>query len=272
MLLTIRHRTHYRYAPPVSAVAVRLKLFPSRFTSQRPLEWRVTLNGADVVPDFRNGWGDAVGTRFVRGEVDTVDVVAEGRVETEDGAGVLQGLHEWMRPGVCLRTTPLTWADAAVVALAQEAVAGGGTTLAQAHRLQGLVSERVAYESGTTDSGTTATAALAAGRGVCQDHAHVMVAAARALGWPARYVAGYCLPAPDGVHDAATHAWAEIWIEDLGWIGFDPSNGICPTDAYVRLCAGLDSLDAAPLRGHVEGGGDETLDIAVQVWPAGTDQ
>jgi transglutaminase-like putative cysteine protease len=168
---------------------------------------------------------------------------------------------------VCLRVTPRTRADAAIVALAKEEEAAAETPLDRAHALQDLVSSRVAYTPGATDAATTAAAALEKGEGVCQDHAHVIIAAARALGWPARYVAGYYLPSAVGADDVATHAWAEIWVSGIGWIGFDASNDLCPTDAYVRVCSGLDAVDAAPLRGHSEGVADETMEVAVSVRP-----
>lgn len=272
MKLAIRHVTTYAYAPKVAAVAMRLKLFPSTFEGQRPLEWRVTLNGRPVKPDFVNGYGDGVATLFLRGGVEAVEVVAEGVVETQDLAGVLRGHRAPLKPGVCLRETPRTRADAAIMALAREADAKGGTPLARAHALQDLVTAAVAYRPGTSDPSATAAAALAAGEGVCQDHAHVMIAAARALGWPARYVAGYYLPAPEGADDLATHAWAEIWVEGLGWVGFDAANDLCPTDAYVRLCSGLDAADAAPIRGHAEGVAAETMTARVAVAPQAQSQ
>jgi transglutaminase-like putative cysteine protease len=268
MKLAVRHLTTYAYDPKVSAVAMRLKLFPSVFEGQRPLDWRVTLNGRSVKPDFTNGYGDGVATLFLRGGVEGVEVVAEGTVETQDLAGVLRGHRAPLKPGVCLRDTPRTRADAAITALAREADAEGGEPLARAHALKGMVKARIAYEPGATEPGATAAAALAAGKGVCQDHAHVLIAAARALGWPARYVAGYYLPAPEGADDLATHAWAEIWVEGLGWVGFDATNDLCPTDAYIRLCSGLDAADAAPIRGHAEGVAAETMTASVSVAPA----
>ncbi|NBC96628.1 MAG: transglutaminase family protein [Deinococcus-Thermus bacterium] len=272
MELTIRHRTSYRYDPAAAAVGVRLKLFPPAFAAQRPLRWTVTVNGTVVAPAFRNGWGDRVATHFLRGAVEAVEIRAEGVVETTDESGVVRRLREWVRPEVCLRTTPRTEADGAIAALAEEALAAGGSQLEQAHRLQDLVTERIAYRAGSTDGATTAAVALASGVGVCQDHAHVLIAAARGLGWPARYVAGYYLPGEDGVADAATHAWAEFWLDGIGWVGFDASNDLCPTDAYVRLCAGLDAFDAAPIRGHVQGAGEEALDVSVSIRPAAAEQ
>ena len=90
------------------------------------------------------------------------------------------------------------------------------------------------------------------------------MSAARLAGLPARYVSGYLLAEADGQGDAA-HAWAEAYIEDLGWVGFDVANRICPTEAHLRVASGLDYLEAAPIRGLRRGGGQETLDVRVRV-------
>lgn len=267
MRLSLTHRTVYRYDPPAIGAAMRLKLFPAHFDGQKPVSWRVTANGAPVEPSFHDPWGDAVATLFLRVETASVEIIAEGEVETEDRAGLLKGLRAAMRPGVCLRETSLTRADEAICALAAEAEEAGETRLSQAHALREIVSARIVYAPDETDQHVSAAEALGRGVGVCQDHAHVMVAAARALGWPARYVAGYCLPHEDGADGAATHAWAEIHLEGLGWIGFDAANGICPTDAYIRLCSGLDAADAAPLRGHIAGASDEAMEAEVAIAP-----
>ncbi|MCZ9335514.1 transglutaminase-like domain-containing protein, partial [Klebsiella pneumoniae] len=88
---------------------------------------------------------------------------------------------------------------------------------------------RVAYVPGTTDVATAAEAALANGSGVCQDHAHIFISAARLLGVPARYVSGYLLMEGQS-EQTATHAWAEAYVEDLGWVGFDAANGVAPDE------------------------------------------
>ncbi len=258
MLLTIRHVTAYRYAPPVAAVEMRVKLFPSAFDGQSVRAWRVTANGAPLEPAFRNGWGDQETTLFLRGGVEAVEIVAEGVVETADRAGLVGGYRAAIRPGICLRATPRTRADDAIRALAAEAAAAAVDPLPRAHALNALVADRVAYIPGTTDFHGTAAEALADGAGVCQDQTHVLIAAARSLGWPARYVAGYFFSDETG-GEQETHAWAEILVAGVGWIGFDPTHRMCPTERYVRLCGGLDAADAAPLRGHVEGAAEETL-------------
>jgi transglutaminase-like putative cysteine protease len=105
------------------------------------------------------------------------------------------------------------------------------------------------------------------GHGVCQDFTHIFVAVSRAMAVPARYVSGH-LFRRDGIEiQEAAHAWAEAWVDDLGWVAFDPTNGISTDDAYVRVACGLDYRDAAPMSGARSGGGSEALSVEVQVSP-----
>jgi transglutaminase-like putative cysteine protease len=126
------------------------------------------------------------------------------------------------------------------------------------------VRDTVVYESGRSHSGTTAEEAVQAGFGVCQDHAHVFIAAARHMGVAARYVSGYLLMAEQEAQ-GAMHAWAEAFIPGLGWVGFDPPNDICPDMTHVRVATGLDYRDAAPVSGMRFGAGAERLSVTVAV-------
>lgn len=133
------------------------------------------------------------------------------------------------------------------------------------HALSARIRDGVTYETGKTQVGTTAEEAAASGHGVCQDHAHVFIGAARLAGIPARYVSGY-LMMNDRIEQEATHAWAEAHIEGLGWVGFDISNGISPDPRYVRVATGRDYRDAAPVTGISFGGTEQvlTVDVAVE--------
>ena len=106
------------------------------------------------------------------------------------------------------------------------------------HALMEAMGERMTFEVDATNTGTSAIEAFALGHGVCQDFAHVFIAACRHLGIPARYASGYMLNLENPDKQTAGHAWAEVFVEDLGWVGFDPANAMCPTDAYVRLAVG----------------------------------
>ena len=124
--------------------------------------------------------------------------------------------------------------------------------------------DAIQYEPGWTDVDTKAEDALERGHGVCQDHAHVFIAAARLLGYPARYAGGY-LMMNDRIHQDAGHAWAEVYVEGLGWVGFDISNAISPDSRYVRVATGLDYREAAPVSGMRFGAASESLDVSIQV-------
>lgn len=269
MQIVIRHQTLYRYAASGPRIALLLRLWPSRFKGQKPLAWTVAVNGSEVKPGPANSFGDAVAFHRCLTTADALEIVAAGVVETEDKAGVVAGLKPEPPPLVFLRETPLTAPDAAIAALAVEA--RGENLLARLHSLSELVRDRVAYRPGTTTSESTAAEALAQGRGVCQDHAHIFVSAARVMGVPARYVVGYFLAdkAEDALHE--THGWAEACIDGLGWVGFDPTNGLCPTDHYVRVCSGFDALDAAPVRGSVTGATPSGIDADVLIGEAEAD-
>ncbi|MBC2833912.1 transglutaminase family protein [Paragemmobacter straminiformis] len=263
MLLSVDHVTTYRYDRPVRGVVQSHRLVPSAFDGQKLRDWSVTVSDGVQGGAFRDGAGDRVQGWTVRGPVSEITVRVAGTVETVDLAGVLRGHRESVPAEVYLCDTLATQADAALAALAEQARDEAGD-LAQAHRLSALVSDAIAYVPGATHARTTAAEALAQGQGVCQDHTQALIACARHLGLPARYVSGYLFASGEGAPEAA-HAWAEIFVGGLGWIGFDASNRCCPDDRYIRLGSGFDAVDAAPIRGTARGGGAESLDVAVAV-------
>lgn len=263
MILTVNHVTTYAYDAPMRAAVQSLRLFPSRFDGQRTVSWEVAVEGGLRGGSFRDGAGDKVEGWSLRGPVGEVTVTVAGQVETSDLAGVLRGHRELVSPLAYLRETTATWVEAALETLAQEAGAGARDALDRAHRLSTAVGAAIAYKPGVTHAHTTAAEALELGEGVCQDHAHALIACARALDMPARYVSGYLFARDDGAPHEAAHAWAEIWVDTIGWIGFDPANACCPDDRYIRLGSGLDAREAAPIRGVAQGEGQEHLDVSV---------
>jgi len=201
------------------------------------------------------------------GPVSEVRVSVRGTIETRDLAGVLRGHRETVPPLAYLRPTIATEADKALRALASHALADvpQDDFLARAHALSAAVSAAIRYSPGETVAGTSAAQALAQGMGVCQDHTHALIAVAQASDIPARYVTGYLESGSDGGAHEASHAWAELWIEGIGWIGFDPSNECCPDDRYVRVGSGHDAEGAAPIRGVAEGTGIEAMEVDVRI-------
>lgn len=270
MNLNIRHLTEYRYDPPVQRLTLRLRLTPAATSAQHVGAWAITVNGTAAEPLFVNAHGDAEALATVTGPIELVQVMAEGNVETTDRTGVVEGLRSLVPPEAYLRPTKATKPTDAILAFAAK-LKDAGTPLETAHALSAAVTEAVSYTPERTTMATSAAEALEAGEGVCQDMAHLMITVSRALGIPARYVAGYLNGAPgaaegDPAAELATHGWAELHIAGIGWIGFDPSNELCPTDDYVRLSSGFDAHDAAPVRGLIQGvAGEEILKATVHV-------
>jgi transglutaminase-like putative cysteine protease len=262
----VSHLTSYRFAAGAGRLLLALRLWPEPFAGLSVREWQVSVGGLPIKPNARTGYGERTALwAGVPGE--TVDILATGIVDVEDRAGVVSGLTTRVDPMLFLRSTRRTRADKAIRELGTGGPANNGAIVEWLHGLMRDVRSRLAYVTGATDSATSAADALTMGQGVCQDHTHIFIAAARAHGIPARYVCGYLLAAADTMAVHETHAWAEVYVDRLGWVGFDPSNGLCPTDRYVRLTTGLDAADAAPIRGTAQGSASTGLYADVRITP-----
>jgi transglutaminase-like putative cysteine protease len=265
MRLTVDYRTAYSFGEPQRRVIQLLRVTPPSFEGQAVIDWRIDVDCDARLKTHRDGYGNECTMLYVDGPVDAVTLTVRGEVLTEDRAGVVYGAPEPLAPGLFIRPTPQTQADAALIAFAQEMKGVEATPLGRLHALNTALHERVVFDTALTDPMRGAAAAFAEGRGVCQDHAHIFCTVARLLGYPARYVSGHLLRDDVGGPQPAGHAWAEAWVEDYGWIGFDATNDICPTDAYIRVAAGLDYRDAAPISGARIGGGGEAMRVEVAV-------
>jgi len=155
--------------------------------------------------------------------------------------------------------------DEALRTFAEELAAKVPAPLDRLHALSAGLAERMTFDVATSSVSTTAADAFAAGSGVCQDYAHIFIAAARAGNIPARYVSGHLYRRDGASTQPASHAWTEAWVPNLGWVAFDPTNGICADDTYVRVASGLDFADVSPIVGARRGGGAEEMTVEVRV-------
>lgn len=274
MRLKVSHETRYVYEPPKSSLIQSLRMWPSIYAGQKVIDWRVEIDAPQVQrgASFRDGAGDLIETVSLRGPLDQVTIRVTGEVETQDLSGVLRGHVEKIPPMAYLRASRMTWADAALADLSARVVAESAGGLETAHGLAAAVADAILYRPGQTESDTTAAEALALGEGVCQDQTHALIAMAHCADIPARYVTGYLHASADGTLHQASHAWAELHVEGLGWVGFDPANRCCPNELYIRLGSGHDALGAAPIRGIASGQGAETLAVDLHVVDAGQQQ
>lgn len=262
MRLAITHTSEYSYEQPLPYALQRIRLSPRDDASQRVVDWSIAIEGAKEEVRFLDQFGNDTRLLSVTGGPHTVRIVASGQVDTTDNAGV-NGPNRGFAPlWLFMPPTSLTAPGERIEALAGSI--GEGEALERLHRLMAAIGKAVAYQPGTTDVATAAEDALARGTGVCQDHAHVFAAAARRLGFPARYVSGYLLM-EGTTAQAASHAWAEAHVDGLGWVGFDAANDMCPDDRYVRLATGRDYRDAMPVSGIILGAANERLAVAITV-------
>ena len=270
MRLSIRHETTYTYGSPAAWSIATLRLAPRGYAGQSVGNWRVEVDHDCRVDQSSDAFGNILHSFTANGPLERLSIVATGDVETSDTHGVIQGQVERFPEMLFLRDTSLTEADDAIRALADVATApAAGDPIGMMHGFMKAIRDSMHFDTGATDVTTTATQALSLGHGVCQDFAHIFIAGARHLGFPTRYVGGYLYQKDEADGQEAGHGWAEAYLPDLGWVGFDPANAVCPTEAYVRVAVGLDYLGAAPVRGSRHGGSDEKLTVQVSVKDAG---
>lgn len=264
MLLKITHKTSYHYDRPVHYALQQLRLTPKSNSTQKVVDWNISIDGGKKELEFDDQHNNHVAMISIEPGRSDIFIESKGEVETADTSGII-GKHGGFAPiWMFTRATPLTEPGAQVRKLTKTLAGEFETDVERLHVLSTLVADAIAYETGKTLIDTTAEQALEAGHGVCQDHAHAFVSAARLLGYPARYVGGY-LMMDDRDHQDAGHAWAEVHVDPIGWIGFDVSNGISPDERYVRVATGLDYLDAAPIAGMRFGDGSESMIVTLQV-------
>ena len=266
MRIQVSHATTYTYDTPPSGVTQLLRLTPRDHEGQHVLSWRIDLSEDCLLHQHEDAFGNITHSFTAEGPFDKLSVEVNGEVDTQDTNGLVKGALERFPPELFLRETSLTQADSSIIDFAAATHADAhGDNLALLHALLTVLNREIAFDTDPTHAATTAAEAIRLRRGVCQDITHIFVAAARSLGIPARYVGGHFHRVDGVTSQEAGHAWAEAYVENLGWVGFDPTNGISTTDAHVRVAVGLDYLGASPVRGTRYGGAGETLTVAVRV-------
>jgi transglutaminase-like putative cysteine protease len=266
MRIRISHLTNYRYETPATSMIQMLRLTPRNHDGQYLTRWRIDVSTDCRLDQHEDAFGNITHAFTAEGPLGELTILVEGEVETRDTQGVMRGTVERFPPSLYLRETALTSPDADIAGFAAASRdAAGGDVLKLLHGMLERLHDDMTYDTDPTHSATSAAEAFALKRGVCQDLTHVFIAASRSLGVPARYVGGYFHREDGFCEQDAGHAWAEAFVPELGWVAFDSANGICATDAHVRVAVGLDYLGAVPLRGTRYGGAGEVLSVKVRV-------
>jgi transglutaminase-like putative cysteine protease len=255
----ITHEIVTTFEPACPGAIRELRMTPRTFDGQYVGDWRIDVDHDCRLDRVLDAYGNLTHTFTVAGPVRTLTILATGEVEVDDTAGILTGsARERLSPGVFRRTTPLTEPNAGIRTLADRIRNDGGTVLEQCHRLKSALHRDLGHVAPKPDAtlnlnARPAAEVLAEGRANPVDAAHLYVAVARALGFPARVVTGYCRHGDERDYECAAHAWAEAHVDGLGWVGFDVGGDCCPTDAYVRVSASLDIAGASFVRGAEHG-------------------
>jgi transglutaminase-like putative cysteine protease len=287
MHYTIRHVTRFSYEPAITESVMEARMQPRSEATQRCIQFGLSTSPSSRVMMHQDQEGNIVHHFNIPGRHALMTLTAQALVECTAPPDLPDELDEdaWRRldaltasgehwdltsPSTFARPTPLLQQFAGGIALDR-----GRDPLTTLRRLAGEMSRRFEYSPQSTRVDSPIDDALASGRGVCQDFAHIFIALARQLGVPCRYVSGYLFPRVDGRDrsaDGATHAWVEALMPEIGWVGFDPTNDVLAGDRHIRVAIGRDYADVPPTRGVFKGNTavKSELAVAVRVGPAQT--
>src|ERR1700674_47558 len=230
MQMHIRHETRYRYERPVKYSVQSLHLTPRRDLSQRALAWSITAPGRRL--EQVDAHGNIAHLLTIEEPHREIQIIVRGVVETVDTKGRQDDGP--LSPLAYLAPTQLTAPSDELRAFAQGAMQAVIEPRARALALAEAVFAAVRYKSGASDVQDSAAVAFRSREGVCQDHAHVFIASARAVGMPARYVSGYLYTGD--TNDAASHAWVDVWLgPEIGWQRMGLSHKRPAVRPYCRL-------------------------------------
>ncbi len=261
MRLRIEHTTAFHYDQPISEAYTEMRLRPLSANGQLCLSFTLTTEPRDEILQHTDRFGNDVRHFDVLLLHQRLVVTAVSEVLTPitfaPEAEPLSPLDEFDY------LTPTRYAPIAddIVQFARAHVTPGDSNTSALALMHALFST-LKYEKGATDVSTAADRALALGRGVCQDFAHIMIAACRCQGLPARYVSGYLFSRG---HDVASHAWVDVYVPDRGWLSLDPTHDQAQTEQYVRVAIGRDYADVPPTRGIFKGNAKESMDVKVAI-------
>jgi len=277
MLLKITHETELTYDTTISESVVELRMFPRQESTQHRLSFELKLQPYSTVNSYFDWLGNTVHTFNVNHSHEKLRVVATSVVETETMRIAPESLPDtWPLPASSnYKLYDFLQFDGPIVdspelrELAKELHADDGIPVGElAMRMIRLINSRFEYQKGITTAASPVTDTLKLGKGVCQDFTHLMIALARAMKMPARYVSGLLhgdTANPDGLRGfTQSHAWCELYFPSHGWIGFDPTNNCTAGEHFVKVAVGRDYRDVPPNKGMYRGQAKETMLVNVR--------
>jgi transglutaminase-like putative cysteine protease len=284
MYYSIRHKTRYRYGRPISESYSEVRMQPRSEGPQRCVQFELSTTPNARIQSYRDYLGNIVHHFDIPASHRQLTITAEALVfltppeplpsKLDDDTWsqldeLAEAVENWdfLAPSKYARDTPLLDELARDVG----ALNRHGDPLSFVKMLNTAIYDHFDYAPQTTRVDSPIDEALAARRGVCQDFAHIFIALLRKLRIPARYVSGYLYHSRED-HDRseqdATHAWVEVLLPALGWVGFDPTNNLIAGQRHIRTAVGRDYADVSPTRGIYRGRGEVELEVGVRVAPS----
>ncbi len=283
----VSHTTQYRYSEPVTLCHNEAHLFPRGLATQRCVDARIQISPKPKVYNERK---DFFGNRVVYFSIEqshnNLEVIARSEValsplpppaleDTPRWEEVRTRLHQEVSRSVLearqfALDSPFINTHVTFAQYADSSFTPGRSFLSAVQDLMRRIFTEFTYDSDSTTVATPVHEVLAHKRGVCQDFAHFAIACLRSLGFAARYVSGYLeTRPPEGqkelIGTAASHAWVSVYCPELGWVDFDPTNNLLPSDQHIVVAWGRDYSDVTPLKGTILGGVEHDLEVAVDV-------
>ena len=286
--LLVTHRTVYGYESPVERSTHLLRLFPYHDRLQTVLgcDVRMSVDGAGRT--YEDVFGNRVRRVLIEKPYTELVIEAASTVELLDtDAMAFRPIHAktsiplvwmpWQRHMLQPYLLPPELPESELRELTDYAMSfverNAYDLLDTLLDLNASIFAEYEYRQGSTNNFTTAFEVYANRQGVCQDFTNLFICLARLLGVPARYVCGYLYTGPRNPNQRqaeASHAWVQVYLPEVGWRGFDPTNGVVTQTDHVRVAVGRNYVDATPTSGTIYvGGGPETLEVVVRVEPVG---
>jgi transglutaminase-like putative cysteine protease len=280
---TVHHTTRFRYSSPITESVMEVRIQPRSDGFQHCLDFRLSTSPKTQILSYRDALGNRVHNFDIPNRHSHLTITAEALVEVttppelpdalspsawEELDAMTANDEYWdlLKPSHFARPSEL------LDDLMRELdIKRRDDPLTVLRHLNGAIYDYFEYAKQNTNVDSPIDDALRIKRGVCQDFAHIMIAMARELQIPCRYVSGYLFHQPDDSDrsaDGATHAWVEAFLPELGWVGFDPTNNAVAAERHIRVAVGRDYADVPPTQGVFRGKSESKLSVSVQVLPA----
>ena len=281
MLYSVTHATRYRYNAPVSQCQSEVRLTPRSLPWQTVVDSTIETTPSAAWFDSRQDYfGNGVSNFWIHERHDRFSTVATSRVRIDprpvvpmdgipwEGARQLLTAHSVpvaLDAYEFVFDSPFVTSGPELMAYAHPSFDAGRPLVAAVADLSHRIHAEFTYKPESTSIDTPLLETLRMKRGVCQDFSHVMIGALRSLGLAARYVSGYLRSGSDHQGAEASHAWVGVFVPEVGWIDFDPTNDVWPDTDHVTVAWGRDYGDVTPMKGIALGGGNQKVDVEVRV-------